>query len=135
MPYLTVPNAAEFIKFTKTVFDAQEVSRMGPPGGPIMHGEVKIGDSMIMLAEENVNAPAAPAGIYLYVTDTDATYKKAVDAGAVSIMEPADQFYGDRNAGVKDFAGNSWWIGTHIEDVSGEEIKRRMDEMRKKGKL
>ena len=69
------------------------------------------------------------AMIYLYVTDTDASYKRALAAGGTSVMEPANQFYGDRNAGVKDSAGNQWWIGTHIEDVSPEELDRRMKAM------
>ena len=71
--------------------------------------------------------PAQSASFYLYVADCDATYKKAIAAGATSIMEPADQFYGDRHGGVKDASGNSWWIATHIEDVSDEEMKRRME--------
>ena len=132
-PFLVVKDARKLIEFMKQAFDA-EVKHISENDGVVMHGEVKIGNSMLMLAEENVNAPGSPTGIYLYVTDTDAMYKKAVDAGATSIMEPADQFYGDRNAGVKDFAGNSWWIGTHIEDVSAEEIKRRMTEMNEKRK-
>lgn len=65
----------------------------------------------------------------MYVEDTDAVYAKALAAGAVSLMEPADQFYGDRNAGVKDPFGNNWWIGTHVEDVSAEEMQRRLDAM------
>jgi uncharacterized glyoxalase superfamily protein PhnB len=63
--------------------------------------------------------------IYIYTADTDAMYNRAIQAGAVSVMTPADQFYGDRNAGVKDFAGNQWWIATHIEDVSPEELEKR----------
>jgi len=126
-PFLVVKDARRLIEFMKNAFDA-EVNHISENDGVVMHGEVKIGNSMLMLAEENVNAPASSTGLYLYVTDTDAMYKKAIVAGGVSIMEPADQFYGDRNAGVKDFAGNNWWIATHIEDVSPEEIKRRMKE-------
>jgi uncharacterized glyoxalase superfamily protein PhnB len=132
-PLLVVKDARKLMEFMKQAFDA-EVKHISENDGVIMHGEVKIGNSMLMLAEENVKAPSSPIGIYLYVTDTDAMYKKAIAAGATSIMEPADQFYGDRNAGVKDFAGNNWWIATHIEDVSAEEIKRRMDEMNAKRK-
>jgi uncharacterized glyoxalase superfamily protein PhnB len=71
---------------------------------------------------------------YLYVPDTDATYKKALEAGGISVMEPADQFYGDRNAGVKDPIGNSWWIGTRIENVPPDEMKRREEEFMKEMK-
>ena len=72
-----------------------------------------------------------PGSRYLYVPDTDAVYQKAVQAGGTSVMEPADQFYGDRNAGVKDPVGNVWWIATHIEDVSDEELARRVQAHRK----
>ncbi|MBN8571725.1 MAG: VOC family protein [Ignavibacteria bacterium] len=132
-PFLVVKDARRLIDFMQKAFDA-EVMHVSENDGVVMHGEVKIGNSILMVAEENVNAPASPTGLYLYVTDTDTMYKKAIAAGGVSIMEPADQFYGDRNAGVKDFAGNSWWIATHIEDVSPEEIKRRMTEMNEKRK-
>ncbi len=90
-----------------------------------MHAQVKIGDSFVMMGEPMGEFQPMPASIYLYVEDTDATYQRALEAGATSIMEPADQFYGDRNAGVKDPFGNLWWIGTHIEDVSPEEIEKR----------
>ncbi len=73
-----------------------------------------------------------PGSIYLYVKDTDATYQRALKAGATSVMEPADQFYGDRNAGVKDPIGNMWWIATHIEDISPEEMKKREKDYIKK---
>ncbi|MBN8568362.1 MAG: VOC family protein [Ignavibacteria bacterium] len=132
-PFIVAKDARGLIEFLKKAFDAQ-VLHISENDGVVMHGEIKIGDSIVMLAEENVNAPASPVGIYLYVNDIDKTYKQAVDAGGKSIMEPADQFYGDRTAGIKDIAGNSWWIGTHIEDVSDEEIKRRMTEMNEKRK-
>jgi PhnB protein len=70
--------------------------------------------------------------IYLYVKDADATYKRALQAGATSLMEPADQFYGDRSAGVKDPVGNYWWIATHKEDLSSEELRKRAEEYMKK---
>ena len=88
-----------------------------------------VGDSMVMLAEATEQHQLLPAMLYLYVPDTDAVYKKAMAAGATSIMEPADQFYGDRNAGVKDATGTQWWIGTHTEDVSEEELKKRQEKL------
>ena len=80
---------------------------------------------MIMLTDASEQYPAVPGQFYLYVKDIDLVYKQTLIAGAESVMEPADQFYGDRNAGVKDSFGNTWWIGTHIENVSSEEIKKR----------
>lgn len=125
-PYLIVPGVAKVIDFLKQTFDAKEShERMSRPDGAIMHAEVKIGDSPIMLGEPMGQFPPMPASIYVYVADTDACYQRALKAGATSLMEPADQFYGDRNAGVRDPAGNVWWIGTHIEDVAPEEIARR----------
>lgn len=132
-PFIIVKDARKLVEFLKQAFDA-EVMHVSEHKGVVMHGEVKIGNSMIMLAESSDKFPAVTANHYLYVPDTDAVYKQAIEAGAESTMEPANQFYGDRNAGVKDFAGNNWWMATHIEDVSPEEIKRRMDEaMAKRG--
>ena len=93
--------------------------------GSVNHGAVSIGDSVIMMGKASEDYPSLNAMIYIYVEDTDKAYKLAIDKGAVSVMEPADQFYGDRNAGVKDKDGISWWMATHVEDVSPEEIQRR----------
>jgi PhnB protein len=90
-----------------------------------MHAEVFIGDSAVMMGEPVGETPALPGSLYLYVEDTDSTYRRAIDAGATSLMEPANQFYGDRNAGIKDPSGNMWWIATHVEDVTPEEMARR----------
>lgn len=124
-PYMLVPDAARTIDFLKRVFDAGQIEVMKQPDGRVMHAEVKIGDSVIMMGEPMGEFKAMPCSLYIYVQDTDAAYQRALAAGATSLMAPADQFYGDRNAGVKDSAGNIWWIGTHIEDVSPEEMKRR----------
>jgi uncharacterized glyoxalase superfamily protein PhnB len=124
-PYLIVEGASRLIDFMKQAFDAREVERMAMPDGTIRHAEVKVGDSMIMMGDAGGDWKAMPASLYLYVDDADATYRRALQAGATSLMEPADQFYGDRNAGVKDPVGNIWWIATHKEDVAPEEIKRR----------
>ena len=132
IPYLVVQGAAALIDFLRHAFDATEKERHAWPDGSIMHAEVKIGDSVIMLGEARGEWKPMPASIYLYVNDADATFKKAIKAGATSIMEPADQFYGDRHGGVKDQCGNFWWIATHIEDVPPEELQRRMEEYIKK---
>jgi uncharacterized glyoxalase superfamily protein PhnB len=124
-PYLTVHGADRLIEFLKGAFGAEEKERFQRPDGTIMHAELKIGDSIIMLAEANEQWQARPTNLYLYVNDTDSIYRRAVQTGATSLMEPSDQFYGDRNAGISDPAGNFWWIGTHVEDVSREEMERR----------
>jgi uncharacterized glyoxalase superfamily protein PhnB len=112
-PYLIVREAAELIDFVKQAFGAQELFRgTGSAGG--IHAEVKIGDSMVMIGGgEALGRASMPAAIHLYVTDADAVYKHALEAGAASLGEPVDQFYGDREAGVKDQAGNVWYIATN----------------------
>ena len=126
-PYLLVDGAERLIEFCKAAFDGKEMHRTSLPGGMIMHAQVRIGDSMIMVADARPEAPARQSAIYLYVPDTDAVYQRAVEAGGHSIMEPTDQIYGDRNAGVTDPTGTIWWIGTHIEDISEEELHRRIE--------
>jgi PhnB protein len=124
-PYLTVARANELIDFLKFAFGAEECSRHVGEKGEVRHAQVKIGNSMMMLTEASEKYPPMPTAIYLYVEDTDATYEQALKSGGISLMEPADQYYGDRNAGIKDLSGNQWWIATHIEDVSPEEISKR----------
>ncbi|MDH3892322.1 MAG: VOC family protein [candidate division Zixibacteria bacterium] len=131
-PYLVVEGATKCIDFLKQAFNAQEVEVHSTPEGVVSHAEMRIGDSIIMMGETKPEHPSMPASIYLYLPDTDAAYKAALEAGATSVMEPADQFYGDRNAGVKDACGNLWWIGTHIEDVPPDEMARRAAEHYKK---
>jgi uncharacterized glyoxalase superfamily protein PhnB len=126
-PYLVVEGAAKLIDFLRQAFDAQETFRMPKPDGTIMHAELKIGDSMVMMGEGSETWKAIPSVLYLYVNDADAVYKRALQAGATSTMEPADQFYGDRHGSVKDPAGNVWWIATHKEDVPPEELKKRAE--------
>ena len=114
-PYLMVREADKLIDFVKRVFGATELFRgIGSEGG--MHAEIRIGDSMVMIGGA-WNGEQIPAAIYLYMDDVDAIYAAALQAGATSIAEPADQPYGDRNAGVKDPFGNIWYIATHKEDV------------------
>ena len=125
-PYIVMTNAAGFIDFAQKAFDATVKERMETPAG-IAHAEIRIGDSIIMLSDPLRDPMLRPGYMYLYVPDTDAVYRKALAAGAESLMEPADQFYGDRNAGVKDQFGNTWWIATHVEDISPEEMARRAE--------
>jgi uncharacterized glyoxalase superfamily protein PhnB len=87
-----------------------------------------------MLGEANADHPATPIMFYMYVEDVDSAYKHAVNAGGIPLREPQNEFYGDRSGGLKDNFGNQWWIGTHIEDVSPEEMKRREEEWKKSKK-
>ena len=129
-PYLVVPDAGALIEFLERAFHAEETERTAAPDGRVMHAAVRIGDSMVMMGGASERHPPRPGTIYLYVPDADAAYERALAAGATSLMEPADQFYGDRNGGVEDLWGNQWWIGTHVEDVPPDELERRHREAR-----
>jgi PhnB protein len=124
-PYLTVSGVARLIDFVKEVFDAEEVLRMPGPDGNVAHAEVRIGGSMVMMGEPMDDSARMPAMLHVYVKDVDAVYARALQAGATSVREPEDQFYGDRSGGVKDAFGNLWYMATHVEDVSDEELQRR----------
>ena len=126
--HLTVENASEQIAFLKQAFGGIELHCSKTPDGRILNAQVKIGDSTIMVGESKPR----PATMYVYLPDVDAAYKRALEAGAKSLREPRDEFYGDRSGGVEDPAGNQWWIATHIEDVSHEESERRFAAMRHK---
>lgn len=127
-PYLIAEDPGALIEFLERAFDAEEEHRSTMPDGRVMHAAVRIGDSMVMIGGANQKYPPQPAMIYLYVPDVDSTYERAIAAGGRSVMEPADQFYGDRNGGVADPWGNQWWIGTHVEDVAPDEVERRARE-------
>jgi len=130
-PYFVVEGATDFIEFLKKGFGAEEMYRFAAPGGKLGHAEVRIGSSMVMLADTSPDYPPSRMNSYLYVPDVDATYKKVLAAGAQSKREPANQFYGDRVATLTDRWGNTWSIGTHVEDVSPEEMERRMKAQKK----
>ncbi len=124
-PYLTVDDPDAVMLFLKAAFDGQETYAMRDDSGCARHAEMKVGDSMIMLGAAHDQWKSRPGNFYIYVEDVDAVYKKAIAAGGTSISEPATQFYGDRHGGVTDSQGNNWWIATHVEDVSSEELERR----------
>ncbi len=128
-PYVIVKGAAKYMEFLKRAFGAQEIEIFNGPDGSVMHAEMRVGDSILMLGDASEKQPATTSGFHLYVTDADATYRQAVQAGATSTEEVTDKFYGDRGGGVKDPAGNRWWISTHKEDVSREEMERRVKAM------
>lgn len=123
-PYLFANEAEQLIQFLKAAFSATTIESITGPDGRISHAEVKIGDSIVMLGAKQ-DATPMHAMLYIYVEDTDACYQQALSAGATSISEPADQFYGDRNAGVEDPFGNKWWIATRVEILSKEEVTQR----------
>ncbi len=125
-PIVTVEGAPRLIEFLKQVFNAQEEEVYKGPDGRVIHAELTIGDSILMLSDANPEFPALSAMINVYTDDVDAAYKRALKAGATSLREPSNQFYGDRTGGVKDAHGNQWWIATHVEDVSQEELEKRM---------
>ena len=131
-PVLMVNDAAKLIDFPKDAFAAREKERFTDPAGKIVHAEVTLGDSIIQLSDAIGEWKPVQVPLLVCVTDTDSTYRRALKAGATSLREPMNAFYGDRSAGVKDPFGNSSWIATHQEDVSREELERRTEAERKK---
>jgi len=127
-PYFVVREADKFLDFVKRAFDAKEVFLANMPDGSIMHAEFQIGDSRIMVGQASNQWKPQTCALYVYVPDVDSIYRKAMEAGATSTMEPEDKFYGDRTAGVQDPFGNHWWIGTHTKDVSAQELERHIQE-------
>jgi PhnB protein len=139
-PYLIVKGAGDALEFYKKALGATEIMRFPGPDGRVMHAEIKIGDSMLMLADENPAMGArspktlggSPISIMLYVEDADARFNQAVAAGAKVVRPLMDQFYGDRSGIVEDPFGHSWSISTHKEDVPAEEMQRRAEAFMKK---
>ena len=136
-PYLIMDDASAAIEFYKTAFGATELMRLPGPGGKVMHAEIKVGDSPIMLADEfpemgirsAKSFGGSPVTLMIYTEDVDAMFAQAIAAGATEKKPLADQFYGDRSGTIEDPFGHSWTIATHTEDVSPEEIDRRFQEM------
>ncbi len=127
-PYMIVKGAAELIEFMNRAFNAEEGGRHLNADGTIAHAWVRIGDSSIELSEANERFPAMPSALHLYVENSDQVYAAALEAGATSTLEPTNQFYGDREAGIIDPSGNHWFIATRIETISTEEMNRRSEE-------
>jgi len=136
-PYLIVDGAARALDFYRKAFGAKELMRHAGPDGRIGHAEVKIGDSIVMLADEHAEvgarAPGAfggsPVKLHVYVKDVDAVARQAIAAGAKVVRPVQDQFYGDRNGTLEDPFGHEWHISTHIEDVSAAELRKRAAQM------
>lgn len=135
-PHIVCAGAADAIGFYAKAFNAVELMRLPGPGGSVMHAELRIGSSVLMLMDENPewNAigpsalKASPVTLHHYVEDCDAAVKQAVEAGATLVMPPADMFWGDRYAVLKDPFGHSWSIGTHIKDMTPAEIAQAMQQ-------
>jgi len=138
-PYLIVKGAADAIEFYKRAFGATEILRMADPQGRVGHAEIKIGDSVIMLADEHpamgYRGPRSLGGssvsILLYLEDVDGVFERALKAGAKAQRPVANQFYGDRSGTLEDPFGHVWTVATHVEDVAPEEMKRRAEAARK----
>jgi PhnB protein len=132
-PYLILSGAGDAIAFYKKALGAEEVMRLADPGGKVHHAEISIGDSRIMLADEHPEIQAlspktvggSPVSIHLYVEDVDRAVERALAAGATLVRPVADQFYGDRVGGIEDPFGYRWFIATHKENLTIEEIRRR----------
>lgn len=138
--YLGVDGASAAIDFYKKAFGASEVYRLDMPGGRIGHAELKIGDSSLMLGDVCDEGPLggkttgkAPVGLHLYVEDVDAQYAQALAAGAEQLSPVQDMFYGDRSGTLRDPFGNVWFLATHKEDLSPDEIRQRAMDMFSKG--
>ena len=141
MPYISVKGASDAIAFYKKAFGAEELSRMPMPDGKIGHAEIKIGDSIVMLADE-MDHPDAVAksphtlggvtsGLCIYIADCDAVFNRAVAEGAKVRRPLTNQFYGDRSGTVEDPFGQVWTVSTHVEDVPPDEMRRRMEQFAK----
>jgi PhnB protein len=136
-PYLILSDAARGLEFYKKVFDATELMRMDGPDGKVMHAEIRIGNSVIMLADEFPDMCAlspttlngTPVSLMIYVEDVDVRFQRAVDAGATVRRAVQDQFYGDRSGTLVDPFGHVWTISTHIEDLTPDEIAKRAEQM------
>lgn len=138
-PYLVIKGAARAIEYYKKVFGATETVRMDSPDGKVGHAELKIGNSHIMLADENpsmgqgyssaASIGASPVSLYLYIPDVDLVIDRAVAEGAKLLRPVADQFYGDRSGFIQDPFGHLWGVATHVEDVAPEELRERMKKM------
>jgi uncharacterized glyoxalase superfamily protein PhnB len=114
-PYLIVEGASATIDFLRRVFAADEIRRFADPAGRVMHAEVRIDDTVVMIADGVEGWPPVPSHVHVYVRDVDATYRRALEAGATSVQEPVKKEDPDKRGGVKDAGGTTWWIGTKID--------------------
>src|SRR2546425_10526714 len=125
-PYLIVDGVPRLIDFLRETFHAEERARINDREDHVGHAEIKIGNSIVMMADSTPQYNPIPSQLYVYVDNVDDVYKRGLKAGGTSEQEPATQFYGDRTAAVKDPTGNVWWIASRVEDVSPQEMEKRM---------
>jgi PhnB protein len=138
-PYLSIKGAARALEFYKQAFGATELMRIPGPGGGVMHAEIRIGDSVVMMADEMPNmASASPdtlqstsVGLMIYVPNVDTVFANALKAGGTEVRPVVDQFYGDRSGTLKDPFGHVWTVSTHVEDVAPDEMTKRMEKWTK----
>jgi uncharacterized glyoxalase superfamily protein PhnB len=128
IPYLVTNETEKLLEFVRTALGAEIRACHTTPDGKVAHAEARIGDSTVMFGGAPPGRPVSTTSLYVYVPDVDATYRRAIAAGAKSMMEPSNQFYGDRNGAVIDAAGNTWCFATHVEDVPPDEMERRSKE-------
>ena len=124
-PYLKLPNAGRLLEFLKAAFDAVEEGRLTSPDGKVLHAEVRIGDSLVMVHELPSQGKPKPSMLYLRVGDVDATYRRAIEAGGISVTEPTNMYWGERVACVRDVSENDWWIASPMETLTLEEVQER----------
>jgi uncharacterized glyoxalase superfamily protein PhnB len=135
-PNICVAGADRAIDFYKRAFGAEELSRFPAPDGKIMHAEIRIGDSVVMLGDEMPDQGArspksyggTPVGFFIYKDNVDSAWKQAVDAGAKAVVPLADQFWGDRTGCLEDPFGHRWWLAQHIQDLTPDELRQRAEE-------
>ena len=125
-PYLIVDGVSKLIDFLKETFHAEERARINDKEDHVGHAEIKIGNSIVMMADSTAQYRPIPSQLYVYVDNVDDTYERAMKAGGTPEQEPTTQFYRDRTAAVKDPTGNVWWIAAHVEDISPQEMDKRM---------
>jgi PhnB protein len=134
-PYLSIKGATEALEFYKQAFNAKEMFRLPAPNGDIGHADILIGDSHVMLSDQCAESPipspqslgGSSVGLYVYVEDVDLLFEQAINAGAKEVKPVEDQFYGDRTGTLKDPFGHIWFLATHKEDLTPEEIKKRAE--------
>ncbi|MDN5205535.1 VOC family protein [Fulvivirgaceae bacterium BMA10] len=130
-PYLMVDSVEKELEFLKNVFSAEITEELNQQDGSAMHGEARIGDTTIMMGKSREEYPARESMNYVYVNDVDETFEKGLQNGATSLMQPVDQFYGNREAGLRDSQGNQWWIAQVIETLTPEEMQKRLSDSEK----
>ena len=130
-PYLIVASVEKELEFLQAVFGAETQKQLHNTRGDIWHAEARIGDTIVMLERARKASPASPSMLYMWTDDVDAAYTRALQNAGASVQAPEDQFYGNREAGIRDPHGNTWWIAHELAKLSNEEIERRLAEQRR----